>query len=43
MAAKKYHGIPYVLWNPWTPMDTYLRYFRFGPTVITRGEGIYVV
>ena len=42
MAVKKFHGIPYVLWNPWTPMDTYLKFFGFGPTIITRGEGIYV-
>ncbi|MGA2490386.1 MAG: aminotransferase class III-fold pyridoxal phosphate-dependent enzyme [Anaerolineales bacterium] len=42
MAVKKFRGIPYVLWNPWTPMDTFLRYFGFGPTIITRGEGNYV-
>jgi putrescine aminotransferase len=42
MAVKKIRGIPYVLWNPWTPMDTFLKYLGFGPTIITRGEGHYV-
>ena len=42
MAIKKFRGIPYVLWNPWTPMDTFEKFFGFGPTIITRGEGHYV-
>jgi len=39
MATKKFRGLPYVLWNPWTPMDSFQKYFGFGPTIITRGEG----
>lgn len=42
MATKKYKGIPYQLWNPYTPMDQYLAFLGVGPTVITRGEGHYV-
>lgn len=42
MAGKKYRGIPYHLWNPFTTMDEFLRYLGLGPTVITRGEGPYV-
>lgn len=42
MAVKKYKGTPYVLLNPWTPMPRFLKYFGFGPTFITRGEGNYV-
>jgi putrescine aminotransferase len=42
MATKKYKGIPYHLWNPYTPMDKYLPFMGVGPTVITRGEGHYV-
>jgi adenosylmethionine-8-amino-7-oxononanoate aminotransferase len=42
MAAKKYRGIPYVLWNPWTPMDTYMQFLGFEATVLTRGEGHYL-
>ncbi len=42
MAPKKFRGIPYVLWNPWTPMETFMKYLGFGPMVITRGEGHYV-
>jgi adenosylmethionine-8-amino-7-oxononanoate aminotransferase len=42
MTTKKFRGIPYVLWNPWTPMDTFMKFFGFGPTIITRGEGHYV-
>lgn len=30
------------MWNPFTPMDQFLDYLGFGPTVITRGEGPYV-
>ena len=42
MAVKKFDGIPYTVWNPWTPMDTFMRFFGFGPTIITHGEGNYV-
>ena len=42
MVAKKYHGIPYHLWNPFTVMDEFLPYLGFGPIVIARGEGPYV-
>ena len=42
MATKKYKGIPYHLWNPYTTMDQYLAFLGVGPTVITRGEGHYV-
>jgi adenosylmethionine-8-amino-7-oxononanoate aminotransferase len=42
MAIKKYKGIPYQLWNPYTTMDKYLPFLGVGPSVITRGEGHYV-
>src|SRR4030042_6984253 len=42
MAVKKYRGIPYHLWNPFTVMDEFLPFLGFGPIVITRGEGPYV-
>ena len=42
MTTKKYKGVPYQLWNPYTPMDLYLSFLGVGPTVITRGEGHYV-
>jgi len=42
MTPKKYHGIPYHLWNPFTVMEQFLPYLGFGPSVITRGEGAYV-
>lgn len=42
MATKKYKGTPYHLWNPYTPMDQFLSFFGFGPTILTRGEGHYV-
>jgi len=42
MATKKYKGTPYHLWNPYTPMDKFLSFFGFGPTILTRGEGHYV-
>ena len=38
LAVKKYQGIPYHLWNPFTVMDDYLQNLEFGPVVITRGE-----
>jgi adenosylmethionine-8-amino-7-oxononanoate aminotransferase len=42
MGVKKYRGIPYHLWNPFTVMDEFLPILGFGPMVITRGEGPYV-
>lgn len=42
MAIKKYHGIPYHLWNPFTAMEEFLPFLGFGPSVITRGKGPYV-
>jgi adenosylmethionine-8-amino-7-oxononanoate aminotransferase len=42
MAVKKYRGIPYHLWNPFTVMEEFLPFLGFGPSVITRGEGPYV-
>lgn len=42
MAIKKYQGIPYHLWNPFTVMDELLPYLGLGPAVIARGEGPYV-
>lgn len=42
MGVKKYRGIPYHLWNPFTVMDEFLPFLGFGPIVIVRGEGPYV-
>jgi len=42
MALKKYHGMPYHLWNPFTSMDEFFPLLGVGPIVITRGEGPYV-
>ncbi|HDH06421.1 MAG TPA: aspartate aminotransferase family protein [Nitrospirae bacterium] len=42
MAVKKYNGVPYHLWNPFTVMDEFLPFLGFGPLVITRGQGPYV-
>lgn len=42
MGIKKYHGIPYHLWNPFTVMDEFLALLGVGPVVITRGEGPYI-
>lgn len=42
MKKKTFKGIPYSVWNPFTPMDQFLDYFGFGPSVITRGEGPFV-
>ena len=42
MALKKYRGIPYHLWNPFTVMEEFLLFLGFGPSVITRGQGPYV-
>lgn len=41
MSAKKIQGIPYHLWNPYTPMDKYLAFLGFGPTYLVRGDGLY--
>jgi adenosylmethionine-8-amino-7-oxononanoate aminotransferase len=42
MSEKKYRGMTYHQWNPYTPMDTFENYFGFGPTILVRGEGNYV-
>jgi len=42
MSVKKYHGIPYRVWNPFTPMDEFLPLLGYASTVITRGKGPYV-
>jgi adenosylmethionine-8-amino-7-oxononanoate aminotransferase len=42
MANQQFRGVPYVLWNPYTPMDTFLKFFGFGATIITHGEGHYL-
>jgi adenosylmethionine-8-amino-7-oxononanoate aminotransferase len=42
MTTKSYKGTPYHLWNPYTPMDTFLSFLGVGPTILTRGEGQYV-
>jgi adenosylmethionine-8-amino-7-oxononanoate aminotransferase len=42
MATKKYKGIPYHLWNPYTEMGQFISFLGMGPTIITRGEGHYV-
>lgn len=42
MTTKKYKGIPYHLWNPYTQMDRFLSFLGVGPTIITRGEGHYL-
>ncbi len=42
MATKKYKGIPYHLWNPYTQMDRFLSVLGMGSTVIVRGEGHYL-
>jgi putrescine aminotransferase len=42
MKKKNYKGTPYSLWNPFTPMEQFLDYLGFGPSVVTRGEGPYI-
>jgi adenosylmethionine-8-amino-7-oxononanoate aminotransferase len=42
MRTKKYKGIPYHLWNPYTQMDKFMAFLGMAPTIITRGEGHYV-
>ncbi len=42
MTTKKYKGVPYHLWNLYTPMDKFLPFLGVGPTVITHGEGQYL-
>jgi putrescine aminotransferase len=42
VVAKKYKGIPYHLWNPYTEMDSFISFLGWGPTIITRGEGHYI-
>ena len=34
MSQKKYKGVPYHLWNPFTVMDEFLPYLEVGPLVI---------
>jgi adenosylmethionine-8-amino-7-oxononanoate aminotransferase len=41
MSTKKYKGVPYHLWNPYTEMGKFTTFLGMGPTVITRGEGLY--
>lgn len=42
MSGASYRGIRYHLWNPYTPLEAYLKYLGIGPSVITSGEGPYV-
>lgn len=42
MEIKRYNGMGYHLWNPFTNMKEFLSLINFGPGVITRGEGSYV-
>ncbi len=42
MKSKKYHGMLYHLWNPFTSMNEFLPLIGIGPIVITRGEGPYI-
>ncbi len=42
MSVKKYRGVPYHLWNPFTIMDEFLPLLGFGPIVIAGGKGPYV-
>lgn len=42
MTTKKYKGIPYHLWNLYTPMEKLLPNLGVGPSVITRGDGPYL-
>ena len=39
MTTKKYHGIPYHVWNQGTDMDDFMAFFGVGPEIIVRGEG----
>ncbi len=42
MDVRKYRGMPYHLWNPFTAMEEFLPYLGFGTTIITRGDGPYI-
>jgi len=42
MTTKKYHGIPYHVWNQATDMDEFMQYFGVGPQIIVSGSGPYV-
>ena len=42
MSQKKYKGVPYHLWNPFTVMDEFLPYLEVGPLVISKGDGPFV-
>lgn len=43
MKKKSYKGIPYSLWNPFSDMDELTGFLGFGPIVIEKGEGAYVL
>ena len=43
MKVKKFRGTPYRLWNPYTPMDKFMQFFGFGPTIQVEGDGLYVL
>lgn len=42
MKKKKYKGIPYSLWNPFSDMEQLTGFLNFGPIVVEKGEGAYV-
>jgi adenosylmethionine-8-amino-7-oxononanoate aminotransferase len=42
MAVKKYKGLPYHLWNPFSNVEEILSIMDIGPMMIVRGEGPYV-
>lgn len=43
LPTPKVHGVPYHLWNPYTPMKKFLPFLKFGPVVTVKGEGNFVV
>jgi len=43
MKSNQFPDVAYHLWNPYTPMDIYMALFGYGFTVITRGEGHYII
>jgi len=43
MKVKSFRGTPYRLWNPYTPMDKFMRFFGFGPLIQVEGDGLYVL
>src|SRR3972149_4737076 len=42
MASQQYHGIPYHVWNQYTDMENFRKFFGVGPEMIVRGEGALV-